>query len=129
MSDTRTQSERKTSFQVCSLGGNTHGKSPALAPEPILLALKDEAGQLHFFLDPNWKTIVHKSDVEDVGLLLADFAEGAGYNADALFRRICSLNFGPLLTIKLEGEVADLSAFLSRYPHFVPFPGARVDPE
>jgi len=80
----------------------------------------DEGGQLSFFVDPNWQSIVPKEDVQEIGLLLEDFAENARSNADALFKRICTLNFGYLVTVKVETRSGDPSAAVVLYPHFVP---------
>ena len=86
----------------------------------ILLALMDERGRLSLFVDPNWERIVDKADSEEIGLLLADFAENARFNADALFQRICTLNFGYLATVKVEMMTGDPSSAFALYPHFVP---------
>lgn len=86
----------------------------------ILIVLMDERGQLSFFVDSNWECIVDKADVQEVGLLLTDFSENARFNADALFKRICTLNFGYLVTVKVETKTGDPSAAVALYPHFVP---------
>jgi hypothetical protein len=80
----------------------------------------DERGRLSFFVDPNWQSVVDKADVQEIGLLLADFAENTRFNADALFKRICALNFGYLVTVRVETMIGDASDAIALYPHFVP---------
>ena len=122
MSDTNTQTETTTSFQLCLLGPATCRKElvPFEESPVILMALMDEGCRLSFFVNPDWRTIPPKEDAEEIDLLLTDFAENARSNADALFERICTLNFGYLVTLKVETKIGNPSGAVALYPHFVP---------
>lgn len=85
----------------------------------LLVMLHEEENRLSFFVDPNWRNAANQADQREVGPLIRDFINYADFNPRALFKRLCGLNFGPLVTAAVDNVAADPSSVLARFPDFV----------
>jgi hypothetical protein len=72
----------------------------------ILIALKDDSENLRLLVDPKWRTIVQKEDLEYIGSLLTDFPNRAQLDSLALFKQLCLLDVGPLVTQKTGTNIS-----------------------
>lgn len=79
--------------------------APRTAKHVILLVLKQADGVLRFLAHPNLQAVVEATHLDYVLSLLEDFAVRAQYDAEHLFRQLCSLACGPLLTWQVGGQI------------------------
>jgi hypothetical protein len=68
------------------------------AASVVLLVLRDQKGCLHIRAHPKVGTVVGSEDLPLIRSLLLDFTERAKLHPAALFKQLCSLNVGPLVT-------------------------------
>ena len=88
------------------------------ASPPILLALRDEEGQLRLLVHHELISIVQAEDWDYVQSLLRDFKERAQRDAATLFKQLTTLSVGPLVTRLAGAEPMDcpeLAAHISTY--------------
>jgi hypothetical protein len=72
----------------------------------ILLVLKDSEGNLSFFVNPEWRKIVHGQDSDYLKALFKDFLVRAKLHPALLFKQLCSLAVGPFETHKVSTSSA-----------------------
>jgi hypothetical protein len=80
--------------------------------------LKDARGGLRFLVDPGWRAIVQRGDVEYIESLLGDVLERAKEQPATLFEQLSSLGVGPLVTQETGEQISDhpaLSELVSRF--------------
>lgn len=96
-------------WRVCVLGYRPHevGHIAGGDPEVIVIALMDEAGSLRFLVNPDIESIVLADDLTYIQSLLEDFIERAKYEPRDLFKQLCSLGVGPLVTKRVLTYYAD----------------------
>ena len=75
-------------------------KESACDSRAILLVIEEEH-QLQFFATADFRSIVHKADLEYIEQLLKDLPMRARRDAKVLFDQLCSLSVGPLITGKV----------------------------
>ena len=105
--------------QFCVLAYRTQ---PADSVEPkqkdaILSAFLDldeetEQYKIKIFVDPNWRKFVQNKDREYIELLLGDLVQRACHDAEMLFKQLCSLNVGPIVTSEV-GMTSSMTSYLS----------------
>lgn len=114
LNDDQNQEMRETSYRslprFCALEYEAQGLSRV--PFIILLVLEDAQGSLRFLVRPDWRSVVQPEDSNYIESLLDDFLERAEEQPTPLFKQLCSLGVGPLVT-KQTGEQ------ISNYPHLL----------
>jgi hypothetical protein len=78
----------------------------------FLFVLEDAEGSLRFLIRKDWRSIVRPEDAGYVNNVLVDSLERASEEPEPLFKQICSLGVGPLVT-SVTGDR------LSEYPHLL----------
>jgi hypothetical protein len=73
----------------------------------VLLVLSNEKCRLRFFVHPDWRTFVQCDDLNYIESLLLDFSERAKSHPDALFKQLCNLGVGPILTQEAGANLDD----------------------
>lgn len=73
----------------------------------ILLVLRDEKGRLHIRIHPELHVLVHSEDLAFLESLLQDFTERAKLHPEELFKHLCSLGVGPLVTQQVGSNLLD----------------------
>lgn len=81
--------------------------------------LKDQEGNLSFFVDPKLPTIIESKDSAYFESLLEDFREQAKLHPEELFKQLCSLGVGPLVTHKAGERISDHPHLLDLHTRFV----------
>jgi hypothetical protein len=64
----------------------------------VLLALDNQRGKLRLLVNRDWRELAHAEDKDYLESLLEDLKERAGLAPESLFKQLCSLGVGPLLT-------------------------------
>jgi hypothetical protein len=84
------------------------------------LELNDETDQykLTLYVDPKWREFVKETDRDYIEDLLKDFPERARQDPEALFKHLCSLGVGPLVTL-YTGTISDASQHQQLTQHFI----------
>jgi hypothetical protein len=108
-------------LQFCGLEYRPHGRSgiTSRAAQVVLIVLKDEEGNLSFFVDPELRTIVESEDLAYFESLLEDFREQAKLHPEELFKQLCSLGVGPLVTHKAGERISDHPHLQELHTRFV----------
>jgi hypothetical protein len=73
----------------------------------MLLVLRNEKGQLWFFVPQEWREIVFGEDLDYLESLFQDFLERSKLHSDALFKQLSSLEVGPLTTQEVGMSLND----------------------
>jgi hypothetical protein len=73
----------------------------------ILLVLRDVEGSLRFLVHPNLRSLAHPEDLEYIESLLQDFVERARLHEEVLFKQLCSLQVGPLVTQEVGQNLSE----------------------
>lgn len=73
----------------------------------VLLAVRDEGGDLHLFVRPDWVSRVNCEDRGYLDELIRDFIERAHFQPRAFYEHISSLASGPLLACKVGARIED----------------------
>ena len=68
--------------------------------------------KLKLFIDPRWREFVKAEDRDYIDLLLKDFVARIEQDPEMLFKHLCSLAAGPLVTIE-AGTSLDATSDLS----------------
>ncbi len=95
---------------------------PAMGPS-LLLAYQDQNERVALFLDPQWRDVVSESDRDEVASLLIDFVERAASDPEFLLKQLAELNFGCLVTRRLEGGKAldlEIRSMLVQFARLTP---------
>lgn len=85
----------------------------------ILIVLKDARSGLRFLVDPGWRALVQAEDMEYLDSLLGDFLERAKKQPATLFKQLCSLAVGPLVTHATGEQLSDRPPLLELSSRFV----------
>lgn len=85
----------------------------------ILIALEARGERLRLLVDPNWQQIVCADEWDHVIALLADFSERARDDPEYLFKQLCSLDLGPLITCDFGSQVSRRQQLMEIGSHFV----------
>lgn len=88
----------------------------------VLLVLKDQNDELRFLVSPVLREVVHPDDWQYFDSLLKDFVERSKHRPAALFRQLCSLGVGPLVTYKTGTALAEHPQLLELSSGFVELP-------
>jgi hypothetical protein len=80
-----------------------------------LLQLNNEDDQyrLELFINPKWPEFVHEEDRKYIESLLKDLVERAQPEPEMLFKQLCSLGVGPIVTVEVRAGLFDASSRLS----------------
>jgi hypothetical protein len=81
--------------------------------------LQDEKDKLRILVHPDLRTVVPEGDLEYLEAVLPDFLERAKLHPEALFKQLCSLGAGPLVTQKVGSSISDHPPLLKLCSHFV----------
>jgi hypothetical protein len=73
----------------------------------VLLVLRDEEGEISFLVHPEWRRIVGNRDVEYFESLFQDFLIRAKVQPELLFKHLCGLCVGPLVTKEVGQSFVD----------------------
>jgi hypothetical protein len=111
--------------QYCVLDYRAHqGDSAEPKQKHVILSaffdLDDENDQykLEIFVDPNWRTFVQDVDREYVESLLEDLVQRSRHDAEALFKHLCSLGAGPIVTAEVGTDSTEFTSRLSELRRF-----------
>jgi predicted NAD/FAD-binding protein len=85
----------------------------------ILLVLMDEKGTLSFHVHPDWRSVVQPEDSKYMESILDDFLERAKEQPTPLFKQLCSLGVGPLVTQQTGERISDYPQLLKLRSRFV----------
>jgi hypothetical protein len=85
----------------------------------IILVLKDESGDLRFFIHPELREIVQNSDLHYLDDLLWDFVERARIDSGGLFKQLCSVGVGPLVTVAVGSDLSEFPDIQEQTSKFV----------
>ena len=110
----------RTSPQFCILEYRTQqGGSDEPKPNQVILCAfldrEDESDQykIRILVDPDWHEYVQNEDQEYIDLLLRDLVQRAHHEAETLFKHLCSLGVGPVVTVEV-GTASSMSSYLSK---------------
>jgi hypothetical protein len=95
--------------------------SSIIAPV-IVLVLRDKEGGLHFLVHTELRAIVRGEDLAFIESLLQDFTERTKLHPEALFKHLCSLGVGPLVTQAAGSTPLGHPAIQELSSTFVEFP-------
>jgi len=104
------------SFCALAYAPNSYHSESSVIGHVILLVIQEAEDALRFMIHPNLRDIVDAIDLPYIQSLLVDFLERVKLNATHLFRHLCSLAIGPLLTeavgeqLSLYPEINKLTA-------------------
>ena len=98
----------------CALVYTPHDSSQASshAAPTILLALRDREGNLRLLIHPEFRALLQDEDRAYFQALLIDLPERAKLQPDALFKQLCSLGVGPLVTQTVGEDLTGNPALL-----------------
>ena len=116
-----TPPDESQKYQFCALDYRPQDRditSSRIAPV-VLLVLRDEKGSLRFLIHPELRAVVQESDWAYLESLLQDFLKRAKLHPEALFKQLCSLGAGPLVTQKVGSSISDHPPLLKLCSHFV----------
>jgi hypothetical protein len=85
----------------------------------IIALFIDCPGSLCILIEPEWQKRVDSADVAYFNDLFADLRIRRKYDAPAIFRQVCVLNNGLLLTYKSGDALLDCPELLDLYLKFV----------
>jgi hypothetical protein len=104
--------------RFCALGYRAQGRSED--GPIILLVIQDGSVSVRFLVHPNWRAIVQAEDLDYIESLLLDFPDRAAMHWDALFKHLCSLRVGPLVTQETGESISDHPALFELCSAFAP---------
>jgi len=112
---------RDSYFRFCTLEYRPRkwGADPSGIAPVVVLVLMGREDDLLFLIHPELRTIVRKEDSVFVESLLRDFIKRAKVHPDALFKHLCSLGAGPLLTQTVGSSLSDHPSILELSSRFV----------
>jgi hypothetical protein len=76
-------------------------------------------GLIRFLVHPEWRTIVQGEDIGYFQSLLHDFLNRANQDPGALFKQLCSLGVGPVVTQEIGSNLADHPSLMGLSSMFV----------
>lgn len=85
----------------------------------VLFALWNEEGSLTLLVHPDLRSVVMKDDYAYFDSLLPDLVERSRLNPLELFKQLCSLGVGPLVTQEAGKSISDHPAMLVLSSRFV----------
>lgn len=85
----------------------------------MLLVLKGEGQNVHFFIHPGLRTIVQEEDLAYIEALLLDFPERAKQHPADFFKQISSLGVGPLVTREVGSNFLECPYMQKITSHFI----------
>lgn len=97
-------------YQFCALEYRPQDQRNVSQPAAsvILHVLKDDKGNLRFFVRRDWCTLVEEEDIDYIESLLRDFLECAKLRPEKIFKQLFSVGVGPLVTQEVGSENSDL---------------------
>jgi hypothetical protein len=90
----------------------------------VLFALWNEEGSLTLLVHPDLRSVVMKDDQAYFDSLLPDLVERSRLHPLALFKQLCSLGLGPLVTQEAGKSISDHPALLVLSSRFVQLCGS-----
>lgn len=90
---------------------------PATGPV-ILLVHSTADGGLSLLVDPNWRAFVLDEDAWMLEELLRDFVQRARLDPCSLFKHLCGVNFGCLVTAATGEKIAEAPAVVGLVSRF-----------
>jgi hypothetical protein len=81
--------------------------------------LEGEEDELRFLVHPDLRTVVAENDLPYLDSLLRDWVERTKLDPAALFKQLCSLGVGPLVTQEVGSSISDCPPLLYLCSHFV----------
>lgn len=109
------------SLQFCALGYRPRGLAADSSEKPmaVLLVLRNQEGELRFFVRSGWLRVVSDADLDYLESLFRDFLERAKSSPDALFKQLSSLGVGPLTTEGSGLSLDDYPSILKLLSEFI----------
>jgi hypothetical protein len=111
------KSDESSQAQFCALEYRTPDWNKA--GSIILFVFEDANGSLRLFVHPDWRRIILPADVDYIDSLFLDFLERAKLHPENLFKQLCSLGVGPLVTHVTGKSISDHPALSELCSGFV----------
>jgi len=92
----------------------------------VLLVLSDEEYRLSFFVNPEWRIFVRGDDLCYLESLFFDFFERTQSDPEALFKQLCNLGVGPILTKEAGASLDDYPAMRKLLSEFIELNSGKV---
>jgi hypothetical protein len=121
LSEVNSRTEERTPAHFCALAYRPEDwdvASPRIAPI-ILLVLREQTGRLLFLVHPEVGTVVRGEDLVFIESLMHDLLERAKLHPDALFKHLCSLGVGTLMTQEVGSNISEHPSIKELFSRFV----------
>lgn len=93
-------------FCVLAFPGPDFGASQSHNAIPIVLILSNEDVVSRILINPGWKKVIPESEWPYIEDLLLDWKQRLATDDESCRQQLRSLNFGPLITIRLGCDLA-----------------------
>jgi hypothetical protein len=121
LSEVNTRTEERTPAHFCTLAYRPEDwdvDSPQIAPI-ILLVLREQTGRLLFLVHPDVGTVVRCKDLVLIESLIQDLLGRAKLYPEALFKHLCSLGVGLLITQDVGSNISEHPSIKELFSRFV----------
>jgi hypothetical protein len=114
--------DKVSPFRYCALAySKSETASLVNYDEPVIVLLvQPEGGELLLFLDPSWRAHVNPGDCQYFSELWADFVRRSQDQPDDLFRQLCSISIGPLVTAAVGNDQDYAEQLGEKCEQFIP---------
>lgn len=86
-----------------------------------MIVIRKRGQPLAMRIRPDWREIVQGPDRNYIRELFNDFAVRAKYDPDGLFRQLCGLSVGPLVTLSVDSDLDHQLEMRALWQDFVDF--------